>query len=134
MLDIDEKTLRELNGTTDYSMRGKCSQCGNCCEITLPLTEKEIQDIEDYVIKENIKLFFSPITTVAKCPYRDDYKKKCLIYDKRPLICKAFRCWDLKNTIIHHQKELLNEERKIYNILFLALKIDQKRRLKNGED
>lgn len=77
---------------TDNSINGKCSKCGECCSCFLPICQEELELIQNYVIKNNIK----PQTHILvmqnrlACPYYNG--KKCLIYEVRPLICKEFYC------------------------------------------
>jgi hypothetical protein len=43
------------NGTYDLTDNGKCTECGNCCGVYLPLTDKEIARIRRYIKKNHIK-------------------------------------------------------------------------------
>lgn len=87
---------------TDYTVNGKCSGCGQCCSNLLPMTNKEIKRIKEYIKKHNIKeqrhnmLMGVDMT----CPFRDDFNKKCLIYDIRPAICRSFVCNHSKEDIM----------------------------------
>ena len=63
-----------------------CTNCGKCCGI-IPATNKEVETIRKYIAENDIK----PIKgDMATCPFRDEVKKKCLIYPVRPLICRLF--------------------------------------------
>ena len=40
---------------TDFTVEGKCSNCGKCCSNTLPLSAGEVKTIKNYIKKHNIK-------------------------------------------------------------------------------
>ena len=77
----------------DNSVCGKCSRCGECCTSFLPITQKELDTIQEYVIKNKIRpqAHMLVMQNRLTCPYHDG--KKCLIYEVRPLICKEFYCY-----------------------------------------
>lgn len=53
-----------------------CTNCGKCCGI-IPATTEEVAEIRKYIAKNSIK----PISNhKSTCPFRDEVKKKCLIY------------------------------------------------------
>jgi Fe-S-cluster containining protein len=82
----------------DFTINGKCSNCGNCCNDMIPLTKGDIHRIKIYIEKNNIKpiwhgqRFMATATLDAMCPFRDDDNKKCIIYSVRPAVCKAMYC------------------------------------------
>lgn len=43
------------HGVYDMTDNGKCTGCGNCCSNLLPMTDKEIEIIFQYIKKYNIK-------------------------------------------------------------------------------
>ena len=63
----------EDRSVTDFTVDGKCSNCGACCANLLHLTENE-----------------KPVDMT--CHFRSDSERKCLIYSVRPLICRRFQC------------------------------------------
>ncbi|WP_419037746.1 YkgJ family cysteine cluster protein [Enterocloster bolteae] len=81
----------------NYTVNGKCSKCGNCCSDILPLSDDEIRRIHKYVCQKRIKES-KHLIPVAKpvldmtCPFRDNGKKICTIYEVRPEICRQFIC------------------------------------------
>lgn len=79
---------------TDFTIEGKCSNCGKCCSNALPLSAGEIKIIKNYIKKHNIKEQRHNYMVGADmtCPFRDEVNKKCLIYRVRPQICKQFMC------------------------------------------
>lgn len=95
-----EMTMKEITDTLlnpqkvkiiDKSILGKCSKCGECCSCFLPVCQEEMDIIQEYVIKNKIKSNKAKLVmeNTLQCPY---YKDKCMIYEVRPLICKAFYC------------------------------------------
>jgi Fe-S-cluster containining protein len=84
-------------GIVDYTNKGKCSNCGECCSNFLPLTDDDIQRIREYIKEHDIKAVnrtypFAEKTIDGRCPFRSDTERKCLIYEVRPAICKVFKC------------------------------------------
>ena len=75
---------------TDNSCCGQCSKCGECCTNFLPITQKEIETIQSYVLANKIRPQKQMLVMQNRltCPYYNG--KKCLIYEVRPLICKEF--------------------------------------------
>lgn len=68
-----------------------CTGCGRCCSNLLPLTSREIKTIRRYIKKKGIEAI--PSLNEMDCPFCDYTKQnKCLIYDVRPEICRAFYC------------------------------------------
>ena len=78
---------------TDNSICGHCSKCGECCTCFLPITQEELNQIQFYVLRNNIKPQKQMLIMQNRltCPYYDS--KKCLIYEVRPIICKEFYCY-----------------------------------------
>lgn len=82
--------LKIVNNTVD----GKCSNCGQCCSDLLPMSAEEVTRIKIYIKRHNIKeqrhnfLLGVDLT----CPFRDEAKRKCLVYPVRPAICRQFMC------------------------------------------
>ncbi len=77
----------------DNSVCGHCSKCGECCTNFLPVTQKEIEIIQEYVIANKIRPQKQMLVMQNRltCPYYNG--KKCLIYEVRPLICREFYCY-----------------------------------------
>ena len=97
--EVLNKTYENMNsGLYDFTDHGKCSCCGQCCGDLLPVTDKEIAKIKEYVKIHNIKAhshcnFLSMNVMDLTCPFMDSSKKlKCEIYPVRPQICKMFSC------------------------------------------
>lgn len=91
------KILDDLNKeVVDKTCNHQCSRCGQCCGLFLPITEKEIHVVKDYVEKNNIE----PVERINKmtgafeahCCFLDKVNHKCLIYPVRPYVCRAFKC------------------------------------------
>ena len=111
---------------TDNTICGKCSKCGECCSNFLPVTQNEVDIIEEYVIKNNIKPQKQNLIMKQQltCPYYDG--KKCLIYEVRPLICKAFYCNKMPD--YEEAKELQKEKRIPVNMWGIADEIEKERK------
>ena len=87
----------EDRSVTDFTVDGKCSNCGACCANLLHLTENEKAVIHRYIQKHQIReqkhrypTSDNPVDMT--CPFRSDSERKCLIYPVRPLICRRFQC------------------------------------------
>lgn len=104
---------------TDYTIDGKCSECGNCCTKALALSNKEINTIRAYIKRHGIKEQKHSINVLAKplydltCPFLDDTKPnhKCTIYEVRPLLCRDFTCRKFVQQV-QPDKQLYKEPRR----------------------
>lgn len=103
----------------NYTKDGKFSCCGNCCSNMLPMSQKEVDAIHNYIKKHGIKEcrhllpMAKPVFDMT-CPFRDNDKKICTIYEVRPEICKQFIC-DRENRAKHNRK-LLWQTRQIIDV------------------
>lgn len=83
-----------MENIKDMTINHKCSQCGNCCGLFIPFTDKELQIIKRYVKEHNIK----PTNRItdkgfeAHCCFYDNENKICKVYEVRPFVCKDFKC------------------------------------------
>ena len=98
---VEEILKTVLSGTakiTDNSICGQCSKCGECCTNLLPVSQKEVDIIQRYVIANKIRPQTQMLVMQNRltCPYYNG--KKCLIYEVRPLICKEFYCYKKPST------------------------------------
>lgn len=102
------------NNNFNHTINGECSHCGACCQNTLPLNQKEIDKIKNYIGRNNI----APINRhnilsseyIDVCPFFDK-DTNCMIYEVRPEICRWFSCATFKeNTtpINHRDKKIVN--------------------------
>lgn len=67
-----------------------CCNCGSCCGI-IPVSRKELKDIHMYLQSHPSVLQYAAAQTgQVTCPFRDNAKKRCLIYEIRPIICRLF--------------------------------------------
>lgn len=81
-------------GCYNFTKKGKCSKCGNCCSALLPLKSSEISRLRRLIKKRGIKPHEQPKVVVAvdlTCPFLTD-DNLCSIYDERPFICRIFKC------------------------------------------
>lgn len=103
IINFFEETLMLMErGDFDFTVDGKCSNCGQCCSSFLPITVEEIARIKKHIQKNGIKSkkHFIPLRKKSRdsiCPFRDNERKKCTIYEVRPAICKDFRCDNPRN-------------------------------------
>ena len=79
---------KEQRNIKDFTKKGRCSKCGECCSNLLPLAKSEVERIITYAREHKI--------TVSKpkngsCLFLNK-DKRCLIYEARPLICRLFKC------------------------------------------
>lgn len=80
---------------TDFTVGGKCSNCGQCCGGVLPLRKADIANIHAYMRDHEIKEQHGNVMMGGvdlSCPFRDDVRGKCLVYEVRPEICRRFMC------------------------------------------
>lgn len=76
---------------TNFTIYGKCSNCGQCCSDILHLSKEEIKTIKDYLKVHKLEQCNKGENNL-NCPFRDDFMKKCNIYEVRPEICRVFKC------------------------------------------
>lgn len=87
---VIEKGYKGKNNTCN----GKCSKCGECCGIVLPLDQEDVDRIQEYVFKNKIFInkFMLVMRQKLQCPYYKGGEKGCSIYEARPKICKYYIC------------------------------------------
>ena len=118
---IDEiiKEMKCGAGTvTDYTKDGKCVCCGECCGDFLPISDDEIRKIRKYVRSHGIKEYTNKLINTPinfKCPFRDDAKRICTIYEIRPEICRSFMC-NYDRFKIEANKKLLHQRNSIISM------------------
>lgn len=81
-------------GCYNFTQNGKCSKCGSCCSAILPLKQSEINRLKKIIKARHIKPHTQPVVVKAidlTCPFLTD-DNLCQIYDKRPFICRVFKC------------------------------------------
>jgi len=79
----------------DNTIKGKCSNCGECCTEFIPLTKTECKLIKQHLkqhpeIKNQQHIVDNNIHML--CPFRDREKQRCTIYSVRPFVCRRFIC------------------------------------------
>lgn len=82
----------------DLTKNGKCSKCGNCCSNFIPLTPSELKELQE-LTKTDIEVQLKTDDrgrVYMLCPFLlmtpDSNETRCSIYDKRPSICRIFKC------------------------------------------
>lgn len=112
------------DGVKDFTKNGKCSGCGNCCANFIPVSAGEIERIRRYVKKNGIKEQLRRFPTAEPmfdmmCPFRDESRKVCTIYEVRPAVCRDFLCdkpdEELKaNKALYHGKYSVVDMRAVF--------------------
>lgn len=76
------------------AINGKCTKCGKCCGLFIPVTKKEVAKIKKYVKENNIEPEnrITPKAIELRCPFLDLKNHKCNIYPVRPFVCRDFIC------------------------------------------
>ncbi len=107
------------------SCNGQCSKCGECCTNFLPISQKEMFRIVEYVVAHNIKpqKHILVMQNRLTCPYYDG--KKCLIYSIRPLICKEFYCF--KKIDMETAEKFASEKRLTIDMWEFAEEVEKER-------
>jgi len=112
-----EKIIRDCAGCVqDFTKDGKCACCGECCGDFLPVSDAEILRIKQYVRRHRIKEQVNHVVDIPinfKCPFRDDARQICTIYEVRPEICRSFMC-NYDRSKIKANKALFHQK---YNII-----------------
>ena len=81
------------SGVYNFTKNGNCISCGNCCTALLPMTKAELKTIERFVKRKHLQLKKHPrVNFDLTCPFRDNEKRICMIYEIRPQICRDFKC------------------------------------------
>ena len=52
---LDQAIADMKAGVNDFTVDGKCSNCGQCCSNYLPVGKREIENIKRYIKKHNVK-------------------------------------------------------------------------------
>jgi len=121
VVSYDEKLENDLAMTELPLMipisaeNNECVCCGRCCDDYLPITNEEIEVIDEYLKKNKLraqkskyeihidgKLAFAP-----GCPFRNNRTNKCKIYDIRPAICRKYQCDKSVEEIDFNNKDTL---------------------------
>ena len=116
---LDEVQRDMADNIYNFCKDGKCSQCGNCCSNLLPMSQKEVDVIHRYIKKHHIKecKHLLPVAKPAfdmTCPFRDNDRKICTIYEVRPEICKQFICDNEQRA--KHNRKLLGQTRNVVDV------------------
>lgn len=106
------------SGVYNFTKNGNCISCGNCCTALLPMTKAELKTIERFVKRKHLQLEKHPrVNFDLTCPFRDNEKRICMIYEIRPQICRDFKC-DKPQKKIDETKENYEYDNRfsIYNL------------------
>ena len=106
-----------------FSKKVHCDRCGNCCRKGTPSLMKKdlhlflsgiLSHENTYTIRLNEPLIsyddnekFESFVEIIKIKSKHgaecffyDYDKGCVIYENRPLQCKAYNCWEISELIV----------------------------------
>ena len=92
----------------NFTKKGKCSRCGQCCSNLLPLSNDEAERLKSLADKKNQK----QIRT--SCPFLTE-AFSCSIYQIRPLICKTFKC-NIKEPSYKVSRIFAKEKRELVDV------------------
>ncbi len=83
-----------MNKVKNFSCKGNCSRCGECCTPVLPITLDEYKTIKKFIKDNDIKPteMLRGDNFYVKCCFYDFEEKKCKINDVKPEVCKNFMC------------------------------------------
>jgi Fe-S-cluster containining protein len=86
--------IKNDNNIKNNMVDNKCSRCGSCCGLFIPVTKKEIKIIREYVKEKNIRpeSRINGNTIELRCPFLNLKEHKCNIYEVRPFVCRDFKC------------------------------------------
>ena len=108
----------------DYTVKGNCSSCGECCSDILHLDKDEIEKIDKYLKKHKISQHNKGKNNI-KCPFRNETFKKCDIYEVRPYICQIFKC-NIPPELAKFNRDEINKGKKPRSMAELFFKDDSK--------
>lgn len=93
-IECIRKLIEEGYSGTDNTCRGKCSNCGECCGVILPMDQEDVDKIQEYCIENKIFPQRQKLVMEHKwqCPYYNGSKQGCSIYPARPKICRIYQC------------------------------------------
>lgn len=83
--------IKSEKTVTDYTVGGKCSECGACCSDLLPLTKSDIKRVRQYMKRHHVTLTPPRADVDLTCPFLSE-DKHCKVYEARPTICRIFMC------------------------------------------
>lgn len=76
-------------------MSNGCNKCGRCCANILMLSNKEIDNIRDYIEQHDISVINRNTIFMKEdinvCPFLSN-NNMCNIYEVRPSICRSYNC------------------------------------------
>lgn len=108
----------------DLTDHGRCTSCGSCCASVIPVSDVEYDMLEQLVKNGQIQQADhhwpdTGCTVDLTCPFLnpDGGDKKCTIYDKRPYICRCYKCDHIENPNALANLQLINTKpRNLWNL------------------
>ena len=118
MVGSMDDMLNTANIVVNNTDNGKCSNCGECCGNYLPLSAEDIKRIHKYLKTHEAKDHRNVVLQAEfdfTCPFRDNVKRVCSIYEARPEICRTFKCDQSPETIAKN-KTLFEKRYKVVSM------------------
>jgi Putative zinc- or iron-chelating domain len=112
-LTDDEKDKYAYEGTVEIDCENRMSLCrGACCRLSFALT---VQDLEEGAVKWELgRPYMIRREADGYCHHLEREHKRCGVYEKRPIVCRAYDCrkdkriWtDFENRIVSDDLEKL---------------------------
>lgn len=84
----------------DFTDHGKCPKgCGECCSNLLPVSDADLDRLARYAKEHHIRMRHTPGAAVSSkpvldlsCPFRNEEKGCCSVYQVRPTVCREYMC------------------------------------------
>ena len=105
-----------------------CINCIECCSIFSMITPKEYKTLRKYINNEGKEIFAQGLNNWLESSYKHNSinlmcpfiskNKRCLIYNKRPRVCREFHCSESLNKL--NKEEIMSQEH--YSMLNLLPK------------
>ena len=80
-----------------FTGRGDSEGCGECCGRFLPLTILDVARLKSFLARNPIEpapeawMDGERLTLNFNCPFLDS-ERRCMVYEARPEVCRAYRC------------------------------------------
>lgn len=87
---VHEAILSDATVTDNFTARGTHDGCGECCGRFLPLFPREAVELRIAARKLEVRPE-EPGTVDLTCPLLDG-SNRCMVYGKRPTVCRAYDC------------------------------------------
>ena len=92
---LHEMLVDTVEITDLYSGRGSHDGCGECCSRFLPLTAHEAMQMRLAARNVEVRPPDPDADIDFTCPFLDE-DKRCMVYEIRPSMCRAYNCAEHK--------------------------------------